>query len=36
VGMAFGVAVGISLMSTLVPAYRAARLSIAEALRYVG
>jgi putative ABC transport system permease protein len=36
IGMAFSVAVGISLVSTLLPAYRAARLSIAEALRYVG
>jgi putative ABC transport system permease protein len=33
---ALGVATFTSLVSTLVPAYRASRLSIAEALRYVG
>jgi ABC-type antimicrobial peptide transport system permease subunit len=30
------VAIGIGLASTLVPAYRASRMSIADALRYVG
>jgi len=34
--LAFGVAAGIGLASTLLPAYRAARLSIAQALRFVG
>jgi putative ABC transport system permease protein len=33
---ALGAAIFISLLSTLVPAYRASRLSIADALRYVG
>jgi ABC-type lipoprotein release transport system permease subunit len=33
---ALGVATLTSLLSTLVPAYRASRLSIAEELRYVG
>jgi len=33
---ALGVAILTSLLSTLVPAYRASRLSIADALRYVG
>jgi putative ABC transport system permease protein len=33
---ALGVAVLTSLLSTLVPAYRASRMNIAEALRYVG
>ena len=33
---ALGVAILIGLLSTLVPAYRASRLSIADALRYVG
>ncbi|MGD0922126.1 MAG: FtsX-like permease family protein [Terriglobia bacterium] len=36
VGLALGVAVGISLLSTLVPAYRASHGNIAQALRYVG
>jgi putative ABC transport system permease protein len=35
-GTALGVAVIISLISTLIPAWRAARISIAEALRFVG
>jgi ABC-type antimicrobial peptide transport system permease subunit len=30
------VAIGIGLSSTLVPAFRASRMSIADALRYVG
>lgn len=34
--LAVGVAVGIGLLSTLFPAYRACRVSIAQALRYVG
>jgi ABC-type lipoprotein release transport system permease subunit len=33
---ALGIAILTSLASTLVPAYRASRLSIAEALRYTG
>jgi putative ABC transport system permease protein len=33
---AFGVAILTSLTSTLVPAYHASRMSIADALRYVG
>ena len=36
VGVILGVAVSISLLSTLVPAYRAARVNIAQALRFVG
>jgi ABC-type lipoprotein release transport system permease subunit len=36
VGLALGVAVGISLLSTLLPAYRASHGNIAQALRYVG
>lgn len=36
VGTALGVALGISLLSTLIPAYRASRASIAQALRFVG
>jgi ABC-type antimicrobial peptide transport system permease subunit len=36
VGVVLSVAIGIGLLSTLVPAYRASRMSIAEALRYVG
>jgi putative ABC transport system permease protein len=36
VGVVLSVAVGIGLSSTLVPAYRASRISIAEALRYTG
>jgi len=36
VGLALGVAAGISLLSTLVPAYRASHENIAQALRYVG
>jgi len=35
-GSALAVAVGISLASTLLPAYRASRVSIAQALRFVG
>ncbi len=35
-GVALGAAVVISLLSTLVPAWRASRISIAEALRFVG
>jgi putative ABC transport system permease protein len=35
-GAALGVAIGISLVSTVLPAYRASRVSIAEALRYLG
>lgn len=34
--LAFAVATGISLVSTLLPAYRASRLNIAQALRFVG
>jgi putative ABC transport system permease protein len=36
VGVVLSVAIGIGLSSTLVPAYRASRMSIADALRYVG
>jgi putative ABC transport system permease protein len=36
VGMAMIAAAVISLVSTLLPAYRASRLSIAQALRFVG
>jgi putative ABC transport system permease protein len=36
VGVVLSVAIGIGLASTLFPAYRASRLRIAEALRYVG
>jgi putative ABC transport system permease protein len=36
VALALSVAAGISLASTLLPAYRAARTSIAQALRFVG
>jgi len=36
VGIILSVAIGIGLSSTLVPAYRASRMSIADALRYVG
>jgi len=35
-GVILSVAIGIALSSTLIPAYRASRMSIAEALRYVG
>jgi putative ABC transport system permease protein len=35
-GVALGVAVFINLVSTLLPAWRASRISIAEALRFVG
>jgi putative ABC transport system permease protein len=34
--VALGVAIGVSLASTLLPAYRASRLKIAEALRFMG
>jgi ABC-type antimicrobial peptide transport system permease subunit len=34
--LALGVAAGISLASTLLPAYRASRINIAQALRFVG
>ena len=34
--LAFGVAAGIGLLATLVPAYRASRVNIAQALRFVG
>jgi putative ABC transport system permease protein len=34
--VALGTAIGIGLLSTLVPAYRASRVSIAQALRFVG
>jgi putative ABC transport system permease protein len=36
VGVVLSVAIGIGLFSTLLPAYRASRLSIADALRYTG
>jgi putative ABC transport system permease protein len=36
VAVVLGVAIAIALSSTLVPAYRASRMSIAEALRFVG
>ena len=36
VGVALAVAIGISLVSTLLPAYHASRVSIAQALRFVG
>jgi len=36
VGVVLSVAMGIGLASTLLPAYRASRMSIAEALRYTG
>jgi ABC-type antimicrobial peptide transport system permease subunit len=36
VGLVLSVALVVGLSSTLVPAYRASRMSIAEALRYVG
>src|SRR5208337_2418271 len=36
VGVVLSVAIGIGLFSTLLPAYRASRKSIADALRYVG
>ena len=36
VGVVLSVGIAIGLSSTLVPAYRASRMSIAEALRYVG
>jgi ABC-type antimicrobial peptide transport system permease subunit len=36
VGVVLSVAIAIGLSSTLVPAYRASRMSIAEALRYTG
>jgi ABC-type antimicrobial peptide transport system permease subunit len=36
VAVVLSVAIGIGLASTLVSAYRASRMSIAEALRYVG
>ena len=36
VGVVLSVAIVIGLSSTLVPAYRASRMSIADALRYVG
>jgi putative ABC transport system permease protein len=36
VALVLGVAVAVSLASTLIPAYRASRVSIAEALRFVG
>jgi putative ABC transport system permease protein len=35
-GVVLSVAVGIGLASTLVPAFRASRMSIADALRYAG
>jgi ABC-type lipoprotein release transport system permease subunit len=35
-GVVLSVAIGIGLSSTLAPAYRASRMSIAEALRYTG
>jgi putative ABC transport system permease protein len=36
VGVVLSVAIGIGLFSTLLPAYRASRMSIADALRYTG
>jgi len=36
VALALGTAAAVSLASTLIPAYRASRMSIAEALRYLG
>ena len=36
VGVVLSVAIGIGLSSTLLPAYRASRMSIADALRYTG
>ena len=36
VGVVLITAIAIGLSSTLVPAYRASRMSVAEALRYVG
>ena len=36
VAVVLSVAIGIGLSSTLLPAYRASRMSIADALRYVG
>ena len=36
VALALGVAVSISLVSTLIPAYRASRVNIAQALRFAG
>jgi ABC-type antimicrobial peptide transport system permease subunit len=36
VGVTLGVAICIGLASTLIPAYRASRMSIADALRHTG
>jgi putative ABC transport system permease protein len=36
VGVALGAAIAIGLLSTAIPAYRASRLGIAQALRFVG
>jgi len=36
IAVVFAIAVSVALSSTLLPAYRASRMSIAEALRYVG
>jgi ABC-type antimicrobial peptide transport system permease subunit len=36
VALGLGISAGVGLISTLLPALRASRMSIAEALRYVG